>query len=237
MRSILIFLAAISLLQGQETTPSGDPPSVRVHGESTVSAEPDQAEFDIGVVTQAATAKAATDQNASQANELTQELRTLLPSGDIKTANFSVNPNYRYPKEGGPATITGYTANNTVRLLLKDISMLQKVIDLATKSGASSINRLTFSVRDEQAVRAKALANAATQAQSGAQALADSLKLKLGRLLRVEEGQPVIISPAREISFGKAQSTDIAPISPGTIDVHADVNLTYEIAGATEPRP
>lgn len=230
MRSAFIFLIALSALNGQEIISPGGPPVIRVHGEATVSAEPDQAQFDIGVVTQAGNAKAATDQNAAQTTALVQQLRTLLPRSDIKTVNFSVNPNYRYPKEGAPASITGYTANNTVRLLLNDISMLEQIIEVATRSGANSINRLTFSLRDEKAVRAKALANAAGQAQSGAEALAASLKLRLGRLIRVEEGQPVIVSPARQISFGKAESTDILPIAPGTIDVHADVNLTYEIA-------
>ena len=223
MRSGFILLVALSALQAQE------PPTIRVHGEATISAEPDQAQFDLGVVTQAASAKEAMDQNAKLTTTVIQSLRSVLPRGDIKTLNFSVNPNYRYPKDEGAATITGYTANNTVRLLLDDISMLEKVIDVSTKSGANSINRLAFSLRDEKAVRAKALANAASQAQAGAEALSVSLKLKLGRLLRVEEGQPVIVSPAREISFGKAVSTDITPVSPGTIDVHADVNLTYEI--------
>lgn len=228
MRFIPILLAGLAAMQAQEVTNAPEIPCVRVHGESTVSAEPDQAQFDIAVVSPAATAKEASDQNAAQTRALVEELQTVIPRADIKTVNFSVNPNYRYPKEGTP-TIAGYTANNTVRLVLNDISLLQKVIDVATKSGANSINRLTFMLRDEQAVRARALGNAATQAQSGAEALAASLKLKLGRLLRVEEGQPVIVSPARQISFGRAQSTEVTPISPGTIDVHANVNLTYEI--------
>lgn len=204
-------------------------PSIRVHGEATISAEPDQAQFDIGVETQAAIAKDASDKTTTQTNAVVQELRSVLPTGDVKTVNFSVNPNYVYPPGGGAARITGYTATNTVRLQISDISMLQKVIDVAMKSGANSINRLTFSLKNEEAVRAQALANAASQAQSGAIALTAALKLKLGRLLRVEEGQPVVVSPARQISFGRAQSTDVTPISPGRIDVHADVNLTYEI--------
>jgi uncharacterized protein YggE len=231
MRSALISFIALTAMQAQEAIPAAAPPSIRVHGEATISAEPDQAQFDLGVVTQAATAKEAADQNAIKTSAVVQELRALVPRGDIKTVNFSVNPNYRYPKEGGTPTIAGYTANNTVRLLLNDISMLEKVIDVSTKSGANSIDRLTFTLRDEKTVRAKALGEAASQARAGAEALSASLKLTLGRLLRVEEGQPVIVSPARQINFGKAQSTDMTPISPGTIDVHADVNLTYEITG------
>ena len=231
MRSALISFIALTAMQAQEAIPAAAPPFIRVHGEATISAEPDQAQFDLGVVTQAATAKEAADQNAIKTSAVVQELRALVPRGDIKTVNFSVNPNYRYPKEGGTPTIAGYTANNTVRLLLNDISMLEKVIDVSTKSGANSIDRLTFTLRDEKTVRAKALGEAASQARAGAEALSASLKLTLGRLLRVEEGQPVIVSPARQINFGKAQSTDMTPISPGTIDVHADVNLTYEITG------
>jgi uncharacterized protein YggE len=235
MRSFLIFLMAISAIApAQEMPPLSGPPSIRVHGEATVSAEPDQAQFDIGVETQAATAKDATDKNTAQTNEVLQELKTIVPSGDVKTINFSVNPNYVYPQGGGPAKITGYMATNTVRVQLRDISLLHKVIDVAMRSGANSINRLTFSLKNEEAVRAQALGNAADQARSGAIALTASLKLKLGRLLRVEEGQPVVVSPAREISFGRAQSTDVTPISPGRIDVHADVNLTYEILGQTQ---
>jgi hypothetical protein len=230
MRSIFIFLVSLPVIAAaQEIVPQTGPPSIRVHGEATVSAEPDQVQFDIGVETQAATAKDASDKNTAQTNEVVQQLKSILPSGDVKTVNFSVNPNYVYPPAGGAAKITGYTATNTVRLQLSDISMLQRVIDVAMRSGANSINRLTFSLKNEAAVRARALGDAASQAQSGAIALTASLKLKLGRLLRVEEGQPVVVSPARQISFGRAQSTDVTPISPGRIDVHADVNLTYEI--------
>lgn len=228
LRFAVIFLAGGTMMQAQQTPHSA---SVRVHGQATISVDPDQAQFDIGVVTQATTAKAATDQNARQSDALIHELKAAFPSTTINGVNFSVNPNYQYPKEGAP-TIDGYTASNTVRLLLNDISRLQTVIDIAVKSGATSINRLTCTVRKEDAARAQALAAAARQAQAGAEALATSLQLRIVRLATVEEGQPVIVSPPRVISFEKLQSTNLAPISPGTIDVHADVDLTYEAVPA-----
>jgi uncharacterized protein YggE len=229
MRSIPVFLLCVIGIHAQETPRPTGPPSLRVHGQATVTAQPNQVQFDIGVVAQAASAKAATDQNTTKSSALIQELRKLLlPPANMTSINFSVNPNYRYPAEGAPV-IVGYTASNTVRLLLDDTSKLQSVIDIAITSGANSINRLAFTLRNDKPVRAQALAEAATQAQAGAQALAAAMNLKLGRLLSVEEGQPVIVSPPREISFEKLQSTAVSPISPGSIDVHADVNLTYAI--------
>jgi uncharacterized protein YggE len=229
MRPVLFSMFLLLPLQAQQLISKDAIPSVVVHGEATVSAEPDQANFDIGIVTQAPSSQEAADQNAKQANTVMQALRSLLPSANIKTVNFSVNPNYRYPKDGGAPTILSYTANNTVRLVLTDLSKLREVIDAATQAGANSVNRLTFALRDDRAIRARALAQAATQAHAGAEALAVSLKMKLGRLLRVEEGQPVIISPAREIELGKAESTEQTPILPGNIEVHANVKLTYEL--------
>src|SRR5262249_8457578 len=162
--------------------------------------------------------------NATQSDALVKQLTAVFPSAVINTVNYSVNPNYRYPQDSAPV-IAGYTANNTVRILLTDISRVQTVMDIAIRSGANSINRLQFSLKNENSGRAKALGEAASQAKAGAEALASSLKLKLKRLLAVEEEQPVVVSPPREISFEKLQSTNLAPIVPGTIDFHADVDL------------
>jgi len=228
MRSIFIFLLCLLEIQAQEISRSNALATMRVHGQATVSAEPDRVQVDIAVVTQAASAKAASDENATSSSAFIGELRKLLPSANINSVDFSVTPNYRYPPNAAPV-ISGYTASDTVRLVLDDMAKLRSVIDVAIRSGANSINRLAFTLRDERSTRARALADAAAQAQAAAETLATAMKLTLGRLLSVEEGQPVIIAPAREISFEKLQSTAVAPIAPGTIDVHADVNLTYEI--------
>jgi uncharacterized protein len=229
LRFVAIFLACLTAVHSQEISQRSKPATVRVHGQANLSVEPEQAQFDIGVVTQAVTAKAAAEQNTIQSDALVKQLAAAFPSASIKGINFSVNPHYQYPRDAAP-TIAGYTASNTVRVILDDISKLQTVIDIAIRSGANSINRLTFSLRNENSVRAKALADAANQARAAAEALAATLNLRLGRLLTVEEGQPVVVSPPRDFSFENLQSTNLAPVAVGAIDVHGDVELTYELA-------
>jgi uncharacterized protein YggE len=206
-------------------------PFIRVHGDATVSARPDRVQMDIGVITQGTTSQAASDLNAKQSSAVIEQLRTFVAPANIKTINFSVNPNYQFPKEGGTPVVRGYTANNTVRIEIDDLSLLRKVIDAATKSGASNVNRLTFMLRDEAGARAEALSKAATQARAAAEALATSLKLKLGQVLRLEEEQPVVVSPGRqvELSTTKDQAAETTPVEPGNIEVHASVSITFEL--------
>jgi uncharacterized protein len=209
------------------------PPSIRVHGESLVSVAPDEAQIDIGIVSQGSTIEQVSAQNTALVNRVMDSLRSILPAGNINTVNLSVDPNFRYPKEGAPV-IQGYTATNTVRVTLNKLQLLRPVISAAIRAGASSVNRLNFTLRPdtERQARAQALGEAAAQAAAGASALASSLKLRLGRVLRVEEGQPLIVAPAPQIDLGKAQSTDMTPLSPGYIHIHADVNLEYEIVSS-----
>ena len=226
---LVIPLCCLLPLAAQNKRAADEPTTLSVHGEATVSVEPDIAELDIGLLSQAQTSQAAADQNAAKSKQFVTQLQSLIAPGGINSVNLSINPNYRYPKEGGAGVVTGYTASNTVRITVRDLSQLRQVIETATQAGASSINRLTFDLKDEKAARTRALAQAASQAQSGAKALASSLNLHIGKLIRVEEVQPVVISPAREIEASALKDVmpDQAAIAPGTIQIHASVNLVY----------
>ena len=176
-------------VMAQEAADGKAPLSIRVTGEASMTVKPDQAEISIGVVTQAQAAQAAVSQNAQKQEAIVSQLRKALPSGaDIKTISYSVSPNYRYPKEGGQPTISGYTASNTVQVRTSSLDQVGKLIDLATESGANSIQALRFSLKDELSARLQALREASIKAQAKAQAIATALGLKIQRILRVEEG-------------------------------------------------
>jgi uncharacterized protein YggE len=227
--------------QGQrvptDTAPRiADKTFIQATGEGTVSAKPDQAVIEIGVVSQGATAAAAAAQNAKQTEGCLAELGQLLGAGrKLRTTSYSVHPNYQYPKPGATPTITGYTATNIVEVTLDDLSLVSKVIDTATQGGATVVQRLQYQLRNPAAVRAQALRQAAEQARIGADAIAAGLGVKVVRVLSAEEVMP---GPGIGVAMYKREMAPPAPggaapptpLEVGMIEVTVTVMLRVEIA-------
>src|ERR1017187_6700897 len=91
-------------------------PSVQANGSATITAKPDQAQLDVGVVTNGATAQDASQQNASLSNTVQAVLGKVLGSaGTLQTVSYYVTPRYsNTPNQA--SVIVGYTASNTVWL-------------------------------------------------------------------------------------------------------------------------
>jgi len=228
---VVVLLLTVGHALPQEQPERAQRPSIRVTGEATVTVKPDQVLLDVGVLTQAPTAQAATSQNAQRLDNVLSELRKILgAAADIKTVSYSVTPNYRYPKDGGNPTVSGYSASNTVQIKTSDLAKIGQVIDLATQSGANTIQRLHFMLKDEQNAQSQALREAAAKAKAKADALVSALGLRFVRVLFVEEGASPV-RPFAERSFAMARA-DVAqtPVEPGTIDIRAVVTLTVEIS-------
>jgi uncharacterized protein YggE len=206
------------------------PAQVMSHGEGVVSAKPDQVRIQIGVTTQAPTAAEAGAQNAKQSAAVIAELKQQLGSGaEFQTSNYSLYPTYKTQRDGGKPTIAAYQANNTVEVKLSDVTVAGKAIDMATKSGANQIQGVNFSMRDEQKARAEALAKAATQARANVQALASAVGLRVVRLVKIEDGEPVRVIPMRMVMM-RAHDSAQTPVEPGEIQVRATVTITAEVA-------
>jgi uncharacterized protein YggE len=156
--ALLIMLAIFpSLASAQQTDKRPRPPSVTANGEAVITVEPDQAQIDIGVVTQARNAPEAAKENAEKLARVMSEVKKLLGKGDeIKTASYSLNPNYRYP-QGGKPEIVGYTATNVLHIKTAALDNVGKLIDAAMQSGANTIQRLLFTLKDEHSAQLQSL--------------------------------------------------------------------------------
>ena len=227
---IALTLMLAGVLAAQEAGRVPAVPSVRAQGTATATSKPDQVRIDIGVLTQAKTAQAAGAANATQFTEVVNTLKKVAGSGaEIQTVSYSVQPNYRYPKEGGTPTIAGYSAINVVRVVTPGVEKAGEIIDAATGTGANTIRGIEFSVKDARGLRAKALRAAAQNARANAEAMAAGLGLRVTRILRVEDSITPEIRPVREMAMMRADAAQ-TPVEAGTIEVHATVAVTAEVA-------
>ena len=232
---VLLLVSVIAMAGGvaraQEPVDRMARPAVRASAEAIVIAKPDQAQLDIGVVTQAPSAKAAADENAKRVDFMLDSLRKLLgQDADLKTISYQLTPNYIHPREGGQPRISGYSASNIVQVKTSDLTRVGDIIDTAYKSGANNIHSLQFNLKNDEAVRAQALREATAKAKSKTEAMASALGLKIIRVLFAEESGPVVrpVYAAMEMADARAANVQ-TPVEPGTIEVRAVVTLTVEV--------
>jgi uncharacterized protein YggE len=230
---VLVFLFSSAAAYAQPAPERPRPPSITVNGEATISAEPDQAQIDIGVITQARTAPEASKDNAERLARVLAEVKKLLGKGDeVKTSGYALNPQYRYP-QGGKPEIVGYTANNTVRIKTAALDQVGRLIDAAMQAGANTVNRLVFTLKDEEGARLDALRQASAKAKAKAEAIAASLGLKVVRISSVNEGERSFQPIYRQAMAARGEALAAAaptPVEPGTVDVRSTVSLTAEVS-------
>jgi uncharacterized protein YggE len=215
--------AAIAAAQQPATTHH----TVTASGEATIPAKPDRAQISLGVETNASTAQAAAKQNAAKATKLFDAIRQVIgKSGSIATSQYALAPVYSY-KEGKAPELTGYKANNTVVVKTSDLALVPKILDTAAQAGANHVAGISFTLQNDDSVRAQALAQAAQQARANAEAIAKGLQLHVVRILRAESGGGGV-HPVREFVANKMMAAP-TPVEPATVEVSATVTVTLEV--------
>ncbi len=152
----------------------------------------------------------------------------------LTTTEYSISPNYNYPRNGGTPTVTGYTVSNVAEVRLDDLRRIGSVIDAATQAGSNNVQDIRFALRDEEAPRAEALRQAALNARQDAENLAGALEPE-GRAGAVSgRGGPaeMPVYPRGRVFAPMAAAPAPTPVETGTIDVNATVTLTVEVAPA-----
>jgi uncharacterized protein YggE len=226
---ILGLAAALSIPSFAQTTPpassgTGDR-AVTVTGTATIKSAPDEAVVTLGVHTQAATAEAAMQQNASKMSEV---VKALLDAGikqsDIATAGISLYPNY----SNDGLAIVGYAAENQVNATIRDMNKVGQTIDRAVAAGANLSNGITFQVSDQNEGLDEALQAAVEDARHKAEVLAAAGDARLGQMLQVtESGAPTPPPLYRDVMAAEAAST---PVSPPTIETQVSVTVVWALS-------
>ena len=209
----------------QQETPR---PTLSVDGQGTGTAAPDMATVTIGVTTQGKDAAKAQNDNAWVSNQIQAAVRGLgIAEKDIQTRNYSFYPNYSTEKDHRNE-VTGYTVNNSVIVVVRDIKLTGKVIDAALNNGANEINSLDFSTSDTKAVRKVALLNAVQDARDKADIIAKGLGKRIVGIQNVSESTGYIETRRFGGNMLMAAAKDAAtPIAPGSLSLTANVHVDF----------
>lgn len=195
-----------------------------VVGEGKVTVKPDTATIQAGVSVTGGTAEDAQNKMNSVINNVSSAIKELgIDSKDIQTTNYNVNPIYDLNQK-----ITGYSANTTLTIKVRDIEKVNGVIDAATKAGANNVASLGFTTSERSTFENEARKKAVEDAKKKAENAAKIAGFRLGKLVNYSEnlngGGP------RPIPFAldKVESTS-TNVEPGSDEIQVTVVLSYEI--------
>jgi uncharacterized protein len=230
---LLVLAVLLAFAQAPETPGPPQPPVLVVTGDAEVLAVPDEAIVRLGIVRQSSVAETAQE----QANTIAQEILSAVtkagvPSKDIQTARLVLSPVYN--SRGPDQRITSYTATNTVSVRLDNLAIVGNVIDAGLKAGANQLEGVQFRLRNELLTRQQALKQAIQEAQGKAMAMADALRVNLVGVIEASESGVSVVPRMQSFVAGvSAQAGASTPVSPGEIEIRANVTVRYRIA----PKP
>jgi uncharacterized protein YggE len=236
---ILIVVLAIIVLVGMgymtfiSLTPTLN--TVTGNGQATIGTMPDLVTVYFNIETEGKTSVEAKDKNAEIVDDL---IIALLKEGferkDIQTQNFNIYPDYDW--NGREREIKGYRARHSIRVELstEESDKIGKVIDAGVNAGAG-ISYINFELSQEKQseYKAEAIKLAAEDAKIKAEALAEGLDKKLGRLVSVSDSY-FDYSPWRIYEMGEEQTVGIVKeattnIQPGEQKISASVRVIYKL--------
>jgi uncharacterized protein len=225
LAGLILAAAAIAGVGRPEEARSEQGPPARgitVTGSGKVEAVPDKAALELGVETEAESAKAALAQNAERLRRVLDALRKAgVARSDLQTTNVSLWPQ----RSSDGTSITGYSAQNTVSAELA-VARAGEAIDAAVGAGANVASGPSLSVSDRDALYRDALGKAVDAARAKAEAIAKAAGLKVGRVTAVVESSAVEEPPMPYAAMARdgAAST---PIEPGEQAIEASVTVTF----------
>lgn len=197
--------------------------SIVVTGQGSVKTVPDRAQISLGVATDAKTAAAALRGNAAEMAKVIAAIKAQgIPAADVQTDQVSLS--LRFGDNGD--AVVGYTATNTVSVIVRSIAKVGPVIDAAVDAGANQVYGPNLVRSDQQALYRAAMRAAISNARVKAVAIAKAAGLTLRRITDVvESGGPAPLP----VDAKTALPATGTPIEPGTQLVQATLTVTFGV--------
>jgi uncharacterized protein len=195
------------------------------------------------VKTSGATADQAVRLGAEATDKVEKALKKRLGDhGDLAIQNFGIthaSPSQQQPinSYSAPPPRKVFVARTTVTVKTEKLDLLGALIEAGMKNGADQLNSVSFTLSDAAASDDSAIAAASKEAETKARTVANSMAVKLGKILSISVNAQVrpqmlygntLMAAIGPASAGSVQHA-IMPVLPRELGVSAEVNAVYEI--------
>lgn len=212
-------------------------PEINVTGEGKIMLAPDIATLQLGVRSEAETARQALDENNTKMAEVIAAMKDSgIEDKDLQTSNFSIQPRYVHhrPKEGEeqkPPRIVGYTVSNNLAVVIRDLDNVGAILDKSVTLGVNSGGQIQFGNDDPGEAIRQARTAAMKDAVDRAQTLVGVTGASLGRILSINESfqRPHPIPMAKGRMMAESAMADSVPIEGGENAYVVTVSASWEI--------
>jgi len=236
---LALFLGGIA--SAEETTVTKEN-VIHVSGSGTIKTNPDRCEISFSVVTKNSDVKAAQKENARKMDAVMAVLKNpskgnLTPT-EISTSSYSISEVYSpddtlKAKYGDNVVI--YEVSNTVTVETSQLDTIGDLIDMVVTNGANGVSSLKFTLSKEKTaeLRSEALKIAVEKARADADATSSALGISVGTVheVTVDDSYNPPVYYNQDLRSEKLAAAALStPIEPGSVDVTAQVSVTYEIS-------
>lgn len=218
------------------------PNTISVSGTSEVFARPDIATFSFSVTAEAADPATAQAESAGAINAIMAYLTGEgIEERDIRTSGYYLSPRYEWIQAPctplgvcppGRQNLAGYTVSQTIEVKVRDTAKAGDLIAGAGSRGATNVSGLSFTIDDEESLKAEAREAAIADAKEKADALARALGVRLVKLISFWEDQGAYPYGYMERAMSSDAGMGGAPvpsIPTGENTIRSNVTLIYEI--------
>ncbi len=204
---------------------------VTVTGVGKATGKNDIAMTSIGYTNTDMDVKKAQEDNNKIMNKVLADLKAMgVDEKDLQTS-YTISPTYNYTLDKGQ-TLKGYEVNQLVTVKIRDLTKISNVLALASKDGANNVGSLSFTVDDQEHLKAEARDKALKDVRLQAARLANSLGVVLGEVISYNEYETPDYSYGSSYGYGGSMAADVAPtVASGSKDESMTVNVTYKVLG------
>jgi uncharacterized protein len=208
--------------------------TISVSGSGQVEIQPDRAILTMGVLTQAADAESAVQQNANTMSKVIAGLEGMgISNSSIQTTSYNIYPQTSY---NGTTTVTGYQVVNqvSVTVIASGQSLGQlgarvgQVIDAAASQGANEMYGIQFTASKSalQQAQQSALQQAVQNASQEAHIVASAASVSITGVVSVTSSSGYT-PPVYAAAISALTTTPVVP--PQSLTVTTTVQAVYSI--------